>query len=80
MYLNLKLGLDHPFEPRSAGPFSQDFTICLSLQCGASSRDLLGKSQSPSTVGLVKSDFHDHSDLDRHCLLHLSYTFIFDHN
>ena len=35
---------------------------------------------SASTVGLVKSDVRDHSDLDRHCLLHLSYTFIFDHN
>ena len=35
---------------------------------------------SASTVGLVKSDVHDHSHLDRHCLLHLSYTFIFDHN
>ena len=35
---------------------------------------------SASTVGLVKFDVRDHSDLDRHCLLHLSYTFIFDHN
>ena len=54
MYLNLKPGLDHPFEPRSAGSISRDFTICLSLQCKASSRDLLNKSQSPAIPRLAK--------------------------
>ena len=50
MYLNLMPGLDHLFEPLSAGSFSQDFTICLSLQWGRGlgllARICLEKSQS----------------------------------
>ena len=51
----LETGLDHRLEACSAGSVSRDFTICLSPQCRASSRGLLGK-KSKGGGGVVTID------------------------